>query len=93
VPELIWAAKNSTSASNRPNRAHDGDCPGGFAGIAYVDSSFTKPSKSAFFFEKKKQKTFASLSRLYAQHTTLRHKSFLVLFFKKERLPPNGAGP
>jgi hypothetical protein len=38
-----------------------------------------------FFFEKKKQKTFARLSR--AGRLGPISKSFLVLFFKKELLP------
>jgi hypothetical protein len=45
----------------------------------------------AFFFEKKEQKTFAPahfwhLSNL-VQPAARSEKSFLVLFFKKERLP------
>jgi hypothetical protein len=39
-----------------------------------------------FFFEKKNQKTFAS-SRVSLNSTHQRHKSFLLLFFKKEVLP------
>jgi hypothetical protein len=39
-----------------------------------------------FFFEKKKQKTFACLDRGYASRLELTDKSFLVLFFKKELL-------
>jgi hypothetical protein len=38
-----------------------------------------------FFFEKKKQKTFAHLAR--AGRPGPMSKSFLVLFFKKELLP------
>jgi hypothetical protein len=41
--------------------------------------------RKVFFFEKKKQKTFTSLSRTYDQHL-LKNKSFLLLFFKKEDL-------
>ncbi len=47
-------------------------------------------ASKAFFFEKKKQKTFISqarrLTRALATATTRRSKSFLVLFFKKELL-------
>jgi hypothetical protein len=42
--------------------------------------------KKAFFFEKKKQKTFGILSATAAK-TYSKSKSFLVLFFKKEHLP------
>jgi NAD(P)-dependent dehydrogenase (short-subunit alcohol dehydrogenase family) len=43
--------------------------------------------KEAFFFEKKNQKTFASLASLYPGDTAARIiKSFLLLFFKKEGL-------
>jgi hypothetical protein len=41
--------------------------------------------RKQFFFEKKNQKTFGRLSRT-SQQRTPRDKSFLVLFFKKERL-------
>jgi len=44
-------------------------------------------NKKAFFFEKKKQKTFVLLSRTYPPARAPRSKSFLVLFFKKELLP------
>jgi len=39
-----------------------------------------------FFSEEKNQKTFTSLSRAYPAEYALSNKSFLVLFFKKERL-------
>jgi hypothetical protein len=42
---------------------------------------------SAFFFEKKKQKTFAWLSRTMGRKRRQMDKSFLLLFFKKEVLP------
>jgi hypothetical protein len=51
--------------------------------------------RKRFFFEKKKQKTFDS-SRLAAPMRTLgtaSRKSLLVLFFRKERLPPANAFP
>jgi len=38
-----------------------------------------------FFFEKKNQKTFASAQRHSV--ASVRNKSFLLLFFKKEVLP------
>jgi hypothetical protein len=40
----------------------------------------------AFFFEKKKQKTFIYLGRDVGGMSGQREKSFLVLFFKKELL-------
>jgi hypothetical protein len=43
--------------------------------------------RKIFFSEEKKQKTFMSLSRVYATARAIRRKSFLVLFFKKELLP------
>jgi hypothetical protein len=46
---------------------------------------FLKESKN-FFFEKKKQKTFAPGGVGDAVAKTRRTKSFLVLFFKKEPL-------
>jgi len=39
-----------------------------------------------FFFEKKNQKTFASLETCVETHVAKKHKSFLLLFFKKEVL-------
>jgi len=39
-----------------------------------------------FFFEKKKQKTFACLASAFPERLGLMSKSFLVLFFKKELL-------
>ena len=39
-----------------------------------------------FFSEEKNQKTFASLARVSSYEPQQRHKSFLVLFFKKEDL-------
>jgi hypothetical protein len=39
-----------------------------------------------FFFEKKKQKTFGHWLRLFRIGSAQTRKSFLVLFFKKERL-------
>jgi hypothetical protein len=39
------------------------------------------------FFLKKEAKTFCSLARVLRQRQHLIIKSFLVLFFKKERLP------
>jgi len=45
-----------------------------------------------FFFEKKKQKTFARwLTRQARLTRRFMNKSFLVLFFKKELLPLSGA--
>jgi len=60
----------------RAARAARGDC---------YEWCHPKQGKS-FFFEKKKQKTFAMLSRAASAK---RHeiKRFLVLFFKKEPLP------
>jgi hypothetical protein len=47
-----------------------------------------KQGRKYFFFEKKKQKTFARwLTRLIRLARTETSKSFLVLFFKKELLP------
>jgi len=44
--------------------------------------------KSLLFLKKKKQKDFYPfLPRLTEQHRQQMGKSFLVLFFKKERLP------
>jgi hypothetical protein len=40
-----------------------------------------------FFFEKKKQKTFAPLEPRRSNRRVPIFKSFLVLFFKKELLP------
>jgi hypothetical protein len=40
--------------------------------------------EKAFFFEKKKQKTFAMLSRT-ARQRTFSWRNFFVHFFKKER--------
>jgi hypothetical protein len=40
-----------------------------------------------FFFEKKKQKTFAHLASAFPGRLGPGFKSFLVLFFKKEPLP------
>jgi hypothetical protein len=40
-----------------------------------------------FFFEKKKQKTFANLAAAFPERLGPGFKSFLVLFFKKELLP------
>jgi hypothetical protein len=42
--------------------------------------------KKAFFFEKKKQKTFAYLAAALPDRARPICKSFLVLFFKKEPL-------
>jgi putative glutamine amidotransferase len=39
-----------------------------------------------FFFEKKKQKTFVYLASAFRRSSAQTRKSFLVLFFKKERL-------
>jgi len=39
-----------------------------------------------FFFEKKNQKTFVSFVRVCCNTRVQRHKSFLLLFFKKEVL-------
>jgi hypothetical protein len=47
----------------------------------------TSEARKYFFFEKKKQKTFASLVRLLRLAWAEMSKSFLVLFFKKELLP------
>ncbi len=41
----------------------------------------------AFFFEKKKQKTFVDLAKSLSQSRILMNKSVLVLFFKKTLLP------
>jgi len=54
--------------------------------MAWRMKPFGSDKGKAFFFEKKKQKTFI----LWAHdplHDTLKSKSFLVLFFKKELLP------
>jgi hypothetical protein len=52
---------------------------------------FLESRRKDFFFEKKKQKTFANAAGvsfyLATSVLTLRDKSFLVLFFKKELLP------
>jgi len=45
-----------------------------------------KVGRKAFFFEKKKQKTFIYFTKTVATDKNLMDKSFLVLFFKKERL-------
>jgi len=47
---------------------------------------FGKAGSKAFFFEKKKQKTFTQKG-LGSYNCEALNKSFLVLFFKKERLP------
>jgi hypothetical protein len=47
----------------------------------------TSEARKYFFFEKKKQKTFACLDRGRASWPGLMGKSFLVPFFKKELLP------
>jgi hypothetical protein len=44
-----------------------------------------KEGRKAFFFEKKKQKTFINLIRSSTAKECFSDKSFLVLFFKKER--------
>jgi hypothetical protein len=41
----------------------------------------------AFFFEKKKQKTFGYKRPSLIDATSIIRKSFLILFFKKDRLP------
>jgi len=47
-----------------------------------------------FFFEKKNQKTFASLSRTYHQHAPEEEKVFCFFFSKKKTFPcPISAGP
>jgi hypothetical protein len=43
--------------------------------------------RKRFFFEKKNQKTFIRLLRAAGDRLGSKGKSFLVLFFKKERLP------
>jgi hypothetical protein len=43
--------------------------------------------KKAFFFEKKKQKTFGPWTEPFPKGRNQMSKSFLVLFFKKELLP------
>ncbi len=43
-------------------------------------------ASKAFFFEKKKQKTFVWLTRTFPQTRDSGVKSFLLLFFKKEGL-------
>jgi hypothetical protein len=43
--------------------------------------------RKAFFFEKKKQKTFEHLAAAFPDRASQTRKSFLVLFFKKEPLP------
>jgi len=43
-------------------------------------------AKGFFFFEKKKQKTFANLASAFPEKLGRGFKSFLVLFFKKELL-------
>jgi hypothetical protein len=44
-PEAIWAARNSTRANSRPNRAHGGDDPGERADITNVDNISAVPRK------------------------------------------------
>jgi hypothetical protein len=46
-----------------------------------------------FFFEKKKQKTFANLASAFPERLGPRFKSFLVLFSKKELLPSSTRPP
>jgi hypothetical protein len=43
--------------------------------------------RKAFFFEKKKQKTFPGLGCATGDRLGSKGKSFLLLFFKKEGLP------
>jgi hypothetical protein len=43
--------------------------------------------RKAFFFEKKKQKTFLSLVPAFQNLRGTIDRSFLLLFFKKEGLP------
>jgi hypothetical protein len=43
--------------------------------------------RKIFFFEKKKQKTFACWAQRFRMGSAQMNKSFLVLFFKKELLP------
>jgi hypothetical protein len=45
-----------------------------------------KASKQ-FFFEKKNQKTFISYGMRFRRDPRQRHKSLLLLFFRKEGLP------
>jgi hypothetical protein len=45
-----------------------------------------KEERKRFFFEKKKQKTFANWGPWQARANARRTKSFLLLFFKKEAL-------
>jgi hypothetical protein len=47
---------------------------------------FEKAGSKAFFFEKKKQKTFIHLAKCPVTAAYPMSKSFLVLFFKKEHL-------
>jgi hypothetical protein len=46
-----------------------------------------RPGRKAFFFEKKKQKTFVLMELSLSPWPTSGRKSFLLLFFKKEDLP------
>ena len=56
---------------------------------AFREIDGSKASK-AFFFEKKKQKTFVWLSRFFPELRDSEVKSFLVLFFKKGLLASCG---
>jgi hypothetical protein len=54
--------------------------------VSYSVGGGVKEESKRFFFEKKKQKTFANWAT-GADNNTDRSKSFLVLFSKKEPLP------
>ncbi len=49
-----------------------------------------KKESKAFFFEKKKQKTFESLSRAYPADVRQYVKVFCFFFSKKKNLPSHG---
>jgi hypothetical protein len=64
-------------------------------GLLFIESGADREARKYFFFEKKKQKTFACwLTRRARSTRTEASKSFLILFFKKEllswRLPSCG---
>jgi hypothetical protein len=76
----IHAAPHPRHPTQQPHPA----TPPSWPGLTRPPTRFrarTSQESKPFFFEKKKQKTFAHSLR----HTT--KKSFLVLFSKKERLP------
>ena len=72
-------------AAVRFGRRDTGRC----AGCAWLCGAYDCGAlgRKDLFFEKKKQETFTSLGRALQQSRSPIHKSFLVLFFKKEHLP------